>query len=74
MAEWRLIETAPKDEDQKDRMLGFDRDVGIQIMRYDGWGKGTGNFEYLGDRPFCNEYGWISFSPTHWMSMPEPPK
>lgn len=74
MGEWRPIETAPKDE--KLRLLGFDPQYGIRIIKYDGWGGGTGDFEMALDDLDFGEGGSYphGYKPTRWMPLPEPPK
>lgn len=71
---WRPIETAPKDMTQEQRLLGYSPSEGVRIVRYSGWGGGTGPFEYegtLGDGLLC----WVDIHDlTHWMPLPDPPQ
>lgn len=70
--DWQKIETAPKDPTQKEMLLGYVYPTGIRIMRYSGWGQGTGGFETL---KVCDDGFaiWGEFPATHWMPLPKPP-
>ena len=70
---WQPIDTAPKDHSQKQRLLGWAWNTGMKIMRYSGWGQGTGGFETLevADDGYAV---WREFGASHWMPLPEPPK
>lgn len=58
---WQPIETAPQDETQ---FLGWN---GSWMDRtWVGWHDGTGPVYVYAD--------YVSWKPTHWMSLPEPPK
>lgn len=58
---WQPIETAPQDETQ---FLGWN---GSRMDRtWVGWHDGTGPVYVYAD--------YVSWKPTHWMSLPEPPK
>jgi hypothetical protein len=69
---WQPIETAPKDQSQKERLLGYCPFHGVEIMRYGVWGEGTGGFEIPGSETDGFAI-WIEFPATHWQPLPEPP-
>ena len=66
MGEWELIETAPKD--------GTALILSVEI-RPDDWRIKVGGWRRT--KPSIGS-GWIifgaSWTPTHWMPLPEPPK
>lgn len=63
MSEWQPIETAPKEDGCE--ILGWDGNS-VQVLE---WWAGGGN-----PRLACWMDGHgISFEPTHWMPLPEPP-
>lgn len=75
MEGWQPIETAPKDPNGKERLLGFHPEHGIKMMRYDGWGAGSGSFEILSeDNDYDDGHVWEEFQATHWMPLPAPPE
>jgi len=74
MSEWQDISTAPKDGT---RILGYD---GFDIVIMEWWAPDLDDFEDDDPPPTPS---WCSYSsegdefierPTHWMSLPEPPK
>jgi len=71
MSEWQPIETAPKDGTQVDLWCcsGSDLRYGERYVDAEFLG---GKWKYYSD---CYE-GWvtISYTPTHWMPLPSPPK
>jgi hypothetical protein len=75
MNQWQPIDTAPKDQTQKERLLGFDPNYGIRFIRYDGWANSSGQFEIVFDGVFIGEGGSYEhyYSPTHWMPLPPLP-
>ena len=71
MSEWRPIETAPHGDNG---VLGFDPDVGIDIIHW------SEKCYRPGNKPWSP--GWYSsgafdsgipFTPTHWYPLPDPP-
>ena len=73
MSKWQPIETAPKDQTQQERLLGFNPTYGVFVIKYDGWGGGTGGFD-PDPWPDHDCYDAEEFKPTHWMPLPEFPK
>ena len=66
---WQLIETAP--HDGTTWILGYEKSTGKTAVII---------FDSNPQEPYPDEHadvwtdGFIIFSPTHWMSLPEPPK
>ena len=71
MTDWQLIETAPKD--RTEILLFFARDnQNFEIVMSGYWSSD------IDDRTW-RVFGWvcpfdIDNNPTHWMTLPEPPK
>lgn len=59
---WQPIETAPRGSSNE--FLGWDGD--IVDKTWEGW-------EEFG-KPVYVRADWLSWEPTHWMPLPEPPK
>jgi hypothetical protein len=64
---WEPIETAPKDGTQ---ILVYCGDVWAVVYWWDGYG---GVWRVAADVNGWNESDELSSTPTHWMSLPEPP-
>lgn len=62
MADWQLIETAPKDGGII--LLAFENEDGDNDVFVGEWFEGKGWFI------LCDKI----FHPTHWMPLPDPPK
>ena len=56
--EWRLIKTAPKDDE-------------TEVLTWDGLSVRVAKFVY--DNRWQSE-GLPTFIPTHWMPLPDPPR
>ena len=64
MSEWQPIETAPRGGSDN-AFLGWD---GIIVDKaWEGWTEED-------DKPVYVRADWVSWEPTHWMPLPDPPK
>jgi len=69
MANWQSIETAPRGMDNK--FLGWDGQ--FMDMTWEGWSDSDTDDAGEG-KPVYVHADWVSWQPTHWTPLPDPPK